>query len=297
MGTLEWALLLFLGAIWGGSFFFFAIAVKELPVFTIVLARVAVASLALWLVVLLAGFPFPRDAATWRNFLIMGFLNNALPFSLIVWGQKEIAAGLAAVLNATTPFFTVLVAHLLTSSERLSWNKLAGALAGLLGVGFMMGADALSGFGQSLSHQLAFLTASLCYAFAGVFGKRFANLPPLVAAAGQTSGSSLLLIPLVLAIDSPWQLAPPSTGTIAALLGLALLCTSLAYVIYFTILKRAGATNISLVTFLVPLSAMMLGSLFLGETLTWRHGLGMAAVGLGLALIDGRITRLAKGTA
>jgi drug/metabolite transporter (DMT)-like permease len=288
MGPAEWTMLLALSVIWGGSFFFFAIAVRALPTFTIVLLRVGLGALALWGLLFILGATIPRDRAAWRDFLIMGLINNAIPFSLIVWGQKEVASGLAAILNAMTPFFTVLVANAFTRDEKLSWMRLVGALTGLLGVAIMMGYDIVSQFGGSLASQLAVIGAALSYAFGSVFGRRFAHLPPLMTAAGQTTGSSLLLLPLVLFVDRPWNLLWPGTDVWLAIAGLAFLCTSLAYVLYFTILKRSGATNIVLVTFLVPVSAILLGALFLDERLGPQHGFGMLAIGLGLVLIDGR---------
>jgi drug/metabolite transporter (DMT)-like permease len=296
MGPIEWTLLIGLSVIWGGSFFFFAIAVTALPVFTIVFLRVALGTATLWLIIWLTAVQLPRDGQTWLNFLIMGLLNNAIPFSLIVWGQTELASGLAAILNATTPFFTVLVANAWTHDERLSWNRLAGALAGLGGVAIMIGLGAIDALGQAVWAQLAILGAAVFYAFASVFGRRFAKLPPLLTAAGQTSGSTLILLPLVLAIDRPWNLAAPPLPVWLAIAGLAFLCTSLAYVMYFTILKRAGATNLTLVTFLVPVSAILLGVAFLGESLESRQVLGMAAIGFGLALIDGRLLRFLRAS-
>jgi drug/metabolite transporter (DMT)-like permease len=294
MGGAEWALLVALSIVWGGSFFFFAIAVKALPVFTIVFLRVALGASALWLIVWVAGLALPREPQVWRAFLTMGLLNNAIPFSLIVWGQKELASGLAAVLNGTTPFFTVLIANALTPDEKISGSRLAGAAIGLGGVAVMIGLAAVATLGQGIWPQLAILGAAVAYALASVFGRRFAGLPPLLTAAGQTSGSTAVLLPLVLILDQPWLLAPPPLSVWLAIAGLAFLCTSLAYVMYFTILKRAGATNLVLVTFLAPVSAILLGVSFLNETLEPRHSLGMTAIGLGLALIDGRLMRLLK---
>jgi len=289
MGLTEWALLIALSIIWGGSFFFFAIAVKALPVFSSVFLRVALGAVALWLIVWMAKLALPRDPLVWRNFLIMGLLNNVIPFSLIVWGQKELASGLAAVLNGTTPFFTVLVANAQTKDEKMTWNRLAGALVGLGGVAVMIGLGAVGTIGEAVGAQLAVIGAALAYAFGSVFGRRFAGLPPLLTATGQTTGSSLILLPFVLILDQPWTLAPPPLAVWLSIAGLAFLCTSLAYILYFTILKRAGATNLVLVTFLVPVSAIMLGVSFLGEALELRHFLGMTAIALGLALIDGRL--------
>ena len=211
--------------------------------------------------------------------------------ALIVWGQHEVASGLAAVINGTTPFFTVLVANAFTADEKMSWNRLAGALAGLAGVAVMIGCDIFANLGASPGHQIAIVLGAAFYACASVFARRFGSLPPLITAAGQTTGSSLALLPLVLIIDRPWTLPWPSHGTLAALLALGVLCTAIAYLLYFSILKSAGATNLVLVTFLVPVSAILLGIGFLGESLKLQHLLGMAAIGAGLALIDGRLLR------
>jgi drug/metabolite transporter (DMT)-like permease len=294
MGPAEWAMLVLLSIIWGGSFFLYAIAIRDLPTFTIVFLRVGLGSLGLWLAAWALGLLPLRQAGLWRNFLIMGLINNAIPFSLIVWGQREVASGLAAILNATTPFFTVLVANVLTADEKLSWNRLIGAVIGLSGVAAMMGADILELEGSSLISQLAIVAAAVFYAFASVFGRRFAKTPPLITAAGQTAASSLILLPLMLVIDTPWQLAMPQPSAWLAIASLAILCTSLAYILYFTILKRSGATNLVLVTFLVPVSAVLLGIAFLGERLDIHHVVGMATIAIGLTLIDGRLLTFLK---
>jgi drug/metabolite transporter (DMT)-like permease len=221
----------------------------------------------------------------------MGLLNNAIPFTLFVWGQHHIASGLAAILNATTPLFTVLVAHLLTEDERLSPGKVLGLCMGLLGVILMLGAELLAGLGTALFAQIACLAAALSYAFAGIFGRRFKRMgvPPLATATGQVTASSLLILPLVLVVDQPWELQAPSLASWAAMLGIGVLSTALAYILYFRILAAAGATNLLLVTFLIPVSAILLGGLLLGESLETKHFVGMGMIGFGLALIDGRI--------
>jgi drug/metabolite transporter (DMT)-like permease len=291
MSGSDWLLLVLLSIVWGGSFFFAKIAVAALPPLSIVLARVAIAAAALHLLRLALGQRMAGDAALWRDFLLMGLMNNAIPFSLIFWGQKEIASGLASILNATTPLFTVLVAHLLTAEEKATPAKLCGVLFGLLGVALMLGLDFAGGLGDHLWSELAVLAAALSYAFAGVFGRRFRGYPPLTVAAGQLTGSSILILPLALLVDRPWTLPMPGAGTFAALTGLALVSTAFAYVIFFRILARAGATNLLLVTFLIPVSALLLGIGFLGETLSLHHLGGMALIGLGLAAIDGRWRR------
>jgi drug/metabolite transporter (DMT)-like permease len=291
MSLLDWSLLLALSLLWGGSYFFVGVAVKALPPFTIVLLRVVIATIALHVVLQLTHTKIPWDGRTWAAFFGMGLLNNAIPFSLIVWGQTQIASGLASILNATTPLFTVLVAHVLTADERLSKGRLAGILLGLAGVVVLIDPEALSGLGKDVLAQIAVLGAALSYGFAVIFGRRFKRMsvPPLATAAGQVTASSVMLLPVALLVDTPWRLALPGLSVWGAVLGLALLSTALAYVVFFRILASTGAVNLSLVTFLIPVSAILLGSLFLGERLHLMDFLGMALIGLGLAAIDGRL--------
>ncbi len=297
LGPRVLVLLFVLSILWGGSFFFVGVAVSDLPPFTIVALRVGLAALALGAVARLTGQGMRFDRQTWLAFAGMGILNNAIPFSLVVWGQTHIASGLASILNATTPLFTVIVAHALTRDEKMTRPRLAGVVVGLAGVALMIGPDALAGLGTNIVAQLAVLGAAVSYAFAGVFGRRFqrAGIRPLASASGQLTASTLVLLPLALLIDQPWSLAMPAGETWAAIAGLALLSTSLAYVIYFRILAVAGATNLLLVTFLIPVSAIALGILVLGEQLAARHFAGMAVIGLSLAAIDGRLYRRLLG--
>ncbi|WP_243628186.1 DMT family transporter [Rhodovulum sp. BSW8] len=293
MGRAEWAMLLALSVLWGGSFLFVGIAVAELPTLTLVWLRVALAALVLWAAVAATGRRLPRVPRVWAAFLGMGLLNNVIPFSLIVAGQHSIASGLASILNATTPLFTVAVAGLLLADERLSRLKLCGVAAGLAGVAVMIGPDALAGLGTNALAQLAVLGGALSYACAAVFGRRFRRMrvDPLVTAAGQVGAATLLLSPAMLIVDRPWTLPMPGAATCAAVLGLAVLSTALAYLLYFRILARAGATSLSLVTFLIPVSAILLGGLVLGERLAPTDFAGMACIALGLAAVDGRIFR------
>ncbi|MFO1138761.1 MAG: DMT family transporter [Paracoccus sp. (in: a-proteobacteria)] len=287
----DWAQLLLLSLIWGGSFFLTGIAVKGLPVLTLVAVRLAVAALVLWTVVLVRGTPVPRDPRLWGAFVIMGVLNNALPFILIAWGQRAIPSGLASILNATTPLFTVLVGAVLLADERATAQKFAGVLMGLAGVAVMMGLDTFAGTGHALLPQLAVLGAALSYAFAGVYGRRFGRMrmDPFLSAAGMVTGASLAIVPAALLHDG----VPHGVGApyLLAAIAIGVIGTGLAYVVYFSILARAGATNISLVTFLVPVTAILLGWIFLNEMLGPAHLVGMAMIALGLALIDGRLIR------
>ena len=288
-----WFLLIVLSLLWGGSFFFTGVAVKELPPFTIVALRVGIAAITLLLLHAIARRALPAGFGIWRAFLIMAILNNAIPFTLLVWGQTQIASGLAAILNATTPLFTVLAANLFLPDERLTALKLSGIAAGIAGVAVLMGPEAVSGLTGNLWAQLACLGAALSYALAIVFGRRFARmgLRPTSVATGQLCMSSLVLLPLALIVDQPWTLAVPSLGASASILAIAIASTAFAYLLYFRILETAGATNATLVTFMVPPSAILLGALFLDERLAANHFAGMALILLGLALIDGRLAR------
>lgn len=290
MTLLEWAMLLALATVWGGSFFFNGIAVRELPVFTVVVTRVALAAIILLAIMRLRGERMPRDKRVWAAFFGMGLLNNAIPFSLIVWGQQHIASGVASILNASTPLFTVILAHVLTRDERMTGGKLSGVLIGFIGVAVMIGAEAFRDFGVNVAAQFMCLAGAVSYALAGIYGRRFKamGISPMSTATGQVVASSLILLPLMMVVDHPWTLQTPSLAAIGALIGVAAISTALAYVLYFRILATAGATNLLLVTFLIPVSAILLGTLFLGEVLLPRHFAGMALIGIGLAAIDGR---------
>lgn len=296
LGPMDWGLLVLLSLLWGGSFLCVGIAVQELPVLTIIALRVSLAALVLWGIALFSGHQLPRGRKTWQAFLALGLLNNVIPFGLIVFGQQTIGAGLAAILNATTPLWTVLIAALFLADERFSKQKLFGVLLGLVGVIVMVGPDSLAGISRNLGAQLAVLGATLSYAFASVFGRRFAaaKISPLHTALGQVTASSFILVPLALMIDTPWASALPSQATIFAILGLAVLSTAGGYLLFFNILARAGATNVSLVTLLIPPSAIAMGMLFLEETLQGIHFIGLALIILGLLSLQGRLFRLSR---
>lgn len=286
----EWTMLLVLSLIWGCSFLFSKIAVAEIPPFTLVLGRVGLAALALYAVVRITGQTLPRSREAWGAFFGMGVLNNVVPFSLIYWGQTQIGAGLASILNATTPLFTVLVAHAFTQDERLTPARGLGVVVGFLGVAVMLGPDMLLSLDKAVLAECACLGAALSYGISGVFGRRFARagIGPARAACGQLTAATCIMLPLSLATDRPWTLVVPSWTALAALVALGLLCTAVAYLLFFRILAGAGATNSALVTFLIPPSAILLGTLVLGERLGARDFAGMALVALGLAAIDPR---------
>ncbi len=291
MGVQEWAMLLALSVLWGGSFFFIGIAVKELPPLTIMMLRVGCAALILNLAVRFMGQWLPRDPKVWLAFFGMGLFNNVIPQTLIVWGQTQIPSGLASILNATTPLFGVLVAHVFTSDEKMTGQKLAGVITGFAGVAVMVGPAALSGLGSHIWAQLAVLLASAFYGISGVYGRRFKQMgvTPMMTATGQLTASTLMLAPLALMLDHSWSLVQPSPAAWAAIAGLAILSTALAYLIFFRLLASSGATNLMLVTFLIPISAVLLGALFLGEQVEAKHIFGMGLIAAGLAAIDGRL--------
>ncbi|MES9898446.1 MAG: DMT family transporter [Sedimenticola sp.] len=291
MGAKEWVMLLTLSLLWGGSFFFVEVIISELPILTVVFLRVALAAVALWLFAIVMGLRPPMTIRAWTAFLIMGLLNNVIPFTLIVWGQTHIASGLASILNASTPLFTIVVAGVLLADERTTPMKLVGVIIGFVGVILIIGPSALGGLGADALAQIAVLGAAMSYAFAGVFGRRFKamGIDPVITAAGQVTVSSVVLAPVAIYVDRPFSLDVPAIGTVAAIISLAILSTAVAYILYFRILASAGATNLLLVTFLIPVSAIFLGSLVLGESLELIHFFGMALIGFGLSVIDGRL--------
>jgi drug/metabolite transporter (DMT)-like permease len=297
MTSSEWGLLLLLSLLWGGSFFFVGVAVKELPPLTIVAARVTLAAVLLWLSAPLTGLSSRRTLSHFASLALMGLLNNAIPFVLIVSGQTRLASGLASILNASTPIFTVIAAHFLTDDEKLTPRRIAGALFGLVGVATMMGADLAHGLTADLAAEFAILGAAVSYALASIYGRRFRSLglAPIDVATGQVTASCLMLLPLALLVDRPWSLPTPSLVVIAAVIALATLSTALGYIVYFRILAGAGATNVMLVTLLAPASSILLAAFLLAESLAPRHFLGLAIIAVGLALIDGRLARAIQG--
>ncbi len=288
MGFQEWMLIVILSVLWGGSFFFVGVAVKQIPPLSIVMCRVAIASVILLAVTKSRGEKLPSSLSLWGGFMVMGALNNLIPFSLIVWGQTHIESGLASILNGTTPIFSVILAHFLTKEERLTANRMSGVLVGWVGVAVLIGIESMRAFGIEVFGQIAVLGAAFSYACAAIYGRRFKGLSPLVVATGMLCGSTLMMTPMAFIVDQPWHLSP-SIMPLLAIFGLAAISTSLAYIIYFKILASAGPTNLLLVTFLIPLSAILLGVMVLGERLAWNAFAGMGLIFIGLIAIDGRL--------
>jgi drug/metabolite transporter (DMT)-like permease len=284
-----WGLLILLGLIWGGSFFFGRIAVLHVPPMTLVLFRVSLAAIALHLAFArMPGF-YRTLVSHWRALLVMGLINNAIPFTLIFAGQTEIGSGLASIFNATTPLWAVLVAQVFTTDEKITAAKLIGCALGLAGMVMLIGPAALGIAGSPLWAKLAVVGAAISYGFAASFGKRFKGISPRVTATGQLTASTLIMLPLALVVDQPWALPVPPLDVIAAILALALVSTAFAYILFFRILSVAGATSASLVTLLGPPAAILLGILFLGETLSLTEALGLGLIALGLLSLDNRL--------
>ncbi|MDB3861822.1 DMT family transporter [Paracoccaceae bacterium] len=282
-------MLLLLAAVWGGSFYFGEVALREVPPLTITLHRVVWAVPILAVFVFLNGSAFPRSLSVWGAYLVMGALNNAIPFSLIFWGMTQIESGLASILNGTTAMFAAVVAGLMLVDEPLTEKKIVGALLGIGGVACIMGPSALTDFNPTNLAQLAILGATLSYAFAGVWGKTaLTGQTPLMNALGMLVGSTVLMVPIVLVFDGPPNLEL-SASVWGALLGMATLSTAMAYVLYFAILVRAGTANLLLVTLLIPPFAIGLGFLFLGEKVGPNAWIGFAIIVLGFAVTDGRL--------
>jgi len=294
MNRTDWGILAILALIWGGAFFFIGVAVRHVPPLTYVWLRLAIAALAMWAFLWFKGEKLGLPRRVWGSILLLALLNNAIPFTLFGWSQTHIASGLASILNATTPIWGVLVAHFLTHDERMSPRKIAGVLLGFGGVATMIGPALLSKLGASALPQLACVAAALCYALAAVWARRFRKmgLSPISVTTGQLTAGALMMLPVAFIVDKPWTHAFPPLSAWGAIVALALFCTAFGYVLYFRLIDSSGATNALLVTLLVPPVAILLGALFLGESLAAQDFIGLGLIALGLAAIDGRLLSL-----
>jgi drug/metabolite transporter (DMT)-like permease len=281
MNFRQFSMLVLLGLIWGASFMFIKVALPTVPPFTIVFVRTALAGLVLYAVVRKRGMRMPPPGAMWLSFLLMGLFNGAIPYSLINWGEVHIEAGLGAIFNSLMPLFTVVFAHFATRDEKFSRKKIAGVILGMSGVTLLMGPSVLKGLGSHVLGQLAVAGAAASYAVAAIYGKRLGRDTPLVLATGQMAGGALLIAPLMIAVDRPWSLSP-DMAAIFCLVLLAVTNTALAYVLYYRLLSQVGATRLSLVTYIIPVSGVFWGWMVLGEKLGWT---AFAALGLILASV------------
>lgn len=293
MSGADWGLLVLLALIWGGAFFVIALILRDLDPVTLVAARVVIAALTLWALATVSATRMPFAPRIWRAFLVVGVLNNAIPFSLLALGQTQVGPGLAAILNATTPLFTALIAALVLSDETLTKPKSLGIGLGFLGVVVMVGPDALAGLLDDVAGQIACVGAALSYGLAAVYARRFRTMEvsPRQVATGQLTGSSVVMVVLALVFGDVTALGSVAPVNAVSLVALGVVGTAAAYLIYFRLVANVGATNASLVTFLVPASAILLGTQVLGEHLGLGEVAGMALILAGLAAIDGRLFR------
>ena len=288
MKTSDWLRLIGLSMMLGGTFFFQSVAVRTIPPLTITLCRVFFAAVVFWLLILVTRQRMPRDRRTWGAFFVMGLLNNVLPFCLITWEQTRVEGGVASIINATTACFTIVLAHFLTRDEKLSVRKVVGVAVGFLGVYVLLrpeldGGVSMRGFGE-----IAGLGAAVSLALAAIYGKRFKAQATLVTATGMLTCSSLIMLPLATVIDRPWTVVTTAIDA-GAVAGLVLFSTVVAYILYFGLLRSAGATNLLLATLLVPITSHILGSAFMAEPLYVSSVLSMVCIVVGLLIADGRL--------
>lgn len=280
--TLELSLLLALATLWGASYTFIKIGIGTIPPVTLIAARTLIAGMLLLAVLRWRGLKLPRDAATWRRFLFQACLNSVVPFTLIAWAEQTIDAGIASILNATTPIFAFLMTALVTRHEQVTVRKLVGVVAGMTGISLIIGMEAFGGLGEQLLPQLAVVLATVCYAGAAIFGRSFKGLDPMMPAAGSLVSGAVLLIPTSLIVDRPWTLAP-SVESLLALLGLAVFSTALAFAIYFRLIQTLGSVGATAQAYLRVPIGVAIGTVFLGEKLSDTAWVGLACVIVGVA--------------
>lgn len=279
---LELSLLLALATLWGASYTFIKIGVETIPPVTLIAARTLIASAILLIIIRSRGMALPRDAATWRRFMFQACLNSVIPFTLLAWAERTVDAGLATILNSTSPIFTFLLTALITRHEPMAARKLFGVVAGIVGICLIVGVQAFHGIGEQLVAQLAIVAATVCYAGAAIFGRGFKDLDPMMPAAGSMICGAVILIPVSLVLDRPWALTP-SMDSILALLGLAVFSTALAFVIYFRLIHTLGSVGTTSQAYLRVPIGVAIGVVFLGENLSSSAWLGLAFVVLGVA--------------
>jgi drug/metabolite transporter (DMT)-like permease len=279
---MELALLLLLATLWGGSYTFIKLGVATIPPITLIAARTLIAGLLLLVVMHARGLRLPKDVATWRRFLFQACLNSVIPWTLIAWGERSLDAGLATILNSTSPIFTFFMTLAITRHETVSMRKLFGVLAGMVGICLIVGVQALTGLGERFAAELATVIATICYAVGAIFSRGFKGLDPMAPAAGSLLCGAAILVPISLVVDRPWTLAP-STNSMLALLALAAFSTALAFVIYFRLIMTLGSVGTTAQAYLRVPIGVALSVAFLGETLTPTAWIGLGCVVIGVA--------------
>jgi drug/metabolite transporter (DMT)-like permease len=281
---IEIGLLLLLSLVWGSSFTLIKIAIETIPPLTMVAARVSIASVLLFAIARAKGLALPRGRKVWAALFVQGLLQSALPFTLISWGEMHVASGLAGVLNATPPMFVLLIG-MPEGRKGIDIAKIAGVGLGLAGVMLTIGPGAIHGIGGTAPlAQLAVLGASLSYALAAMWGRRFSNVPAIVAAGGAMACAAAVMLPAAVAFDRPWELAPSRKG-ILAVLALSIVCTAFAMVVYFRLVRTLGPLALTSGSYLRAAFAVLLGVVFLGEDFTWLTIVGMAMIVLGVIAV------------
>jgi drug/metabolite transporter (DMT)-like permease len=280
--ALEFSLLLLLATLWGASYTFIKLGVATIPPTTLIAARTLIAGLLLLVVMRARGLSLPRDVDTWKRFRLQVFLNSVIPWTLIAWGERSLDAGLATILNSTSPMFTFFLTLAITRHETLSARKLFGVLTGIAGICLIVGVQSLSGLGEQLIAEIAVVVATICYAGAAIFSRGFKGLDPMAPAAGSLLSGAAVLIPVSLVVDRPWMLAP-SVSSLLSLMGLAVFSTAFAFVIYFRLIQTLGSVGTTAQSYLRVPIGVALGVLFLGESLTETAWIGLACVFIGVA--------------
>lgn len=287
----SWTLIGILSILWGSAFLLIKVGMESFSFNTLVFLRLALAVPPMLIAMRLAGHSSPRDMKSWWMLAVVGALNCALPFMLFFWGMQYIESGYSSVLNATTPLWGVVIAHFMTDDEKITSSRILGVLLGMAGIVVMAWPDAVKGLTGNFLAQLACLVSTLFYSIAAIYGRRLSQtaMAPMVVATGQTMAAALIMLPVMLIFDQPWTMPTPSLESTAAALTLALLSTALAYILFFRLIDRSGASNAQLVAFLMPILAVILGMAFLGESLSERQIAGAILIALGLVAIDGRL--------
>jgi drug/metabolite transporter (DMT)-like permease len=280
--AVELALLVLLATLWGASYTFIKLGVATIPPITLIAARTAIAGVLLLMIMRWRGLKMPRDAATWRRFMFQACLNSVIPWTMIAWGERSLDAGLATILNSTSPIFTFFLTLAITRHEALTSRKLLGVAAGMAGICLIVGVQALAGLGEQLTAQVVTVLAAICYAGAAIFSRGFRDLDPMAPAAGSLLCGAVILIPVSLVVDRPWTLAP-SMSSMLALSGLAVFSTAFAFVIYFRLIQTLGSVGTTAQAYLRVPIGVALGVLFLGESLTPTAWIGLGCVVIGVA--------------
>lgn len=296
MTAFQWLLILTVAMFWGGSYFFTAVAIRELPPFTIVMARYVVSAPIMICLIILLGQRLPWQAGIWKFGCVLALLNQIVPFSLIAWGQGHIPGAVASILNAVGPIITLVLAHFLTHDDRMTPQRVIGVVLGFAGLVIMIGVSALRAFDVNILAQLACVLATVSYAIANIWARNVykSGIKPTEVVCAQSVCAGVMLFPLLMVVDQPWTLPLPSVQVWLALLCLGVFSATLGHLIFFKALSLTSATNISLVSYFMPVSAILLGVTFLGETLETRHVIGMCVILAGLAIMDGRLFALLR---